>query len=184
MVQVMCVCSLGGISDGGRCWVLFSQAFAHLESSNSWGQALLGKLTFIRASMEVKMNKSCTVSACQKPHKGQMWAITVHCVCQRRAKLTAFTPGFLPRSELFLSCDPDLGLDLHCVVVWEQGRIWILLVALFIFFPHPIFQLVSLRANANRIVNIHPKILHGGRANSKTALSASQSKPCSSTAAA
>lgn len=155
------------------------------EGRHCWGNWLFCPfLWVIRASMEVKMNKSCTVSACQKPHKGQMWAITVHCVCQRRAKLTAFTPGFLPRSELFLSCDPDLGLDLHCVVVWEQGRIWILLVALFIFFPHPIFQLVSLRANANRIVNIHPKILHGGRANSKTALSASQSKPCSSTAAA
>lgn len=118
-----------------------------------WEQQLLragtaGEIDFfcpflwvIRASMEVKMNKSCTVSACQKPHKGQMWAITVHCVCQRRAKLTAFTPGFLPRSELFLSCDPDT-LVWTCTVWWfgsREGSGFCSWLCLF-FFPTPYFN--------------------------------------------
>lgn len=118
-------------------------------------------LWVMRASMEVKMDKSCKVRVCQKPQKGQIWAISVHCVCQRRAKWTAFTPGSLPRPGLSLSCDPDLGLHLPFVVVWEQGRdypagsrfcLWLCL-----FFSHPLFELVFLRANANRVVNIHPK---------------------------
>lgn len=86
------------------------------------------------ASMEVEMNKSCKVRVCQQPEKGQIWATTVHCVCQRRAKWTEFTPGFLP--ELLLSC--DLGLDLPCVVGTgsrEGIDLPDLDFACFIFFP-------------------------------------------------
>lgn len=61
--------------------------------------------------------------------------------------------------------------------------IWIFLVALFLF-SHPVFEFVSLQANANRAVNIHPEKLHICRANSKTTFSESQRKPCSSPAAA
>lgn len=156
-------------------WLLVAalgSLFALQRQQLQWGQAGAGALLFPCIGLGLHYLQEfpfwgfselgVTKPDLAEPLREQNWALITHTLhLWKKGSVIAFPPRFLPRSELFLSHEPDLSLDLHCAVFWVQGRCWSAgsdsdPFYFILLFPCPLFSLVFLCTNTNRVVNVNP----------------------------